>query len=246
MEGDRLLKKSKRVSKAIQILFTGQALEQKIAKANYPKLVIDAVPFIETTCITAPEIIDELTNLASQEAFVVITSQVAVDWLSKNIHSIPNWVIACMQGQTQEALIKMGWGTLVKFTAADSHALAEKIISTIPTTTPVYFLAGNQRLTTIPQYLHQNGFKVKETIVYTTTAKKQQLNKQYAGIVFLSPSAVNSFFDQYRIQKDTVLFAIGATTAAAIQNRCENEIVLSKQVNQESLFTSINNYYQII
>jgi len=246
MEVHPLLKKLNKVHNAIQILFTGQHLEKEIAASIPKNIVIEALPFIQTKLSKDLITIEALSVLAKHNAFVVITSQVAVDWVTENIATIPNWTIACMKGQTQKALSDKGWGGLVQYTASNGVELAKQIASYVPKSTTIHFLGSNQRLATLPDYLKEKGFSVNEFIAYTTIAKQQAIQKQYSSIVFLSPSAVNSFFDQHSIGPEVVLFAIGQTTAAAVQKRSNNELIVSEGVSQSELFKTIYNYYQAI
>ena len=241
-----LLKKLNKVHNPIQILFTGQHLEKEIVNAIPQNFAIDALPFIQTKLSKDPISLEALSVIAKHNAFVVITSQIAVDWVTENIKAVPNWTIACMKGQTQKALSDRGWGELVQYTASNGLELAKQIASYVPKSTTIYFLGSNQRLATRPDYLKEKGFSVNEFIAYTTIAKQQVINKQYDGIVFSSPSAVNSFFDQHTIGTNVVLFAIGQTTATAIQKRTNNAVIISESVSQSELFKTIYNYYQAI
>jgi uroporphyrinogen-III synthase len=241
-----LSKKLKKVHSSIKILFTGQHLEKEIVSSIPKSIVVDELPFIETKLSMEVDALAQLTSLIQHNAFIVITSQIAVDWVAANCSLIPNWTIACMKGQTQKALSDIGWGALVSYTASNGLDLAKQIASYVPKSTTIHFLGSNQRLASLPDYLNEKGFKVNELIAYTTDAKKQIIDKEYDGIVFLSPSAVNSFFDQHAINESVVLFAIGQTTANAIQKRSQNEIVVSEGVSQSELFKTIYNYYQAI
>lgn len=231
---------------SIQILFTGQQLDQEIVQTNSQNFVIDVLPFIETVLSTQTQATDAVKALAKQNVLVVLTSQIAVDWVTENIAIVPNWSIACMKGQTQKALSDKGWGALVHYTASNSLELAKQIAAHVPKSTTIHFVGSNQRLASLPTYLHQKGFIVNEMIAYTTIAKQQSINKQYNCMVFLSPSAVNSFFDQHTINNEVILFAIGQTTADAIKIRSHNEVVISEGVSQIELFKTIYKYYQTI
>lgn len=240
------LKKSNKVHSSIQILFTGQQLEKDITD-NIPNgFIIDEVPFIETELSTDTITIESLKNLANQNAVVVITSQIAVDWLAKNIITVPNWSIACMKGETQKSLCDKGWGGLVQQTANNGLKLAMEIALHIPVGTTIHFLGSRQRLATLPNYLLGQGYKVNELIAYTTLAKKQVLQKKYDAVVFLSPSAVNSFFEQNTLDANMRIFAIGQTTANAVKKLSNNELIISKDTSQLELFNTIYNYYQTI
>jgi uroporphyrinogen-III synthase len=232
------------VSKNIQILYTGQAIEKGIEE-NIPKnLAIDTIPFIETALSTDLNTLEELHNLERENAFIVVTSQISVSWLKKNIKSVPNWSIACMKGQTQKALVELGWEALIQYTDTNSLEIAKKIALNTPKSTTINFVGSNQRLANLPDYLKKEGYQVKELIAYTTTEKYQEIEKQYDAIIFLSPSAVNSFFEHYSIGEQVTLFAIGQTTADAVSKKTRNKIIISNGNSQLELFNTIINHYQ--
>lgn len=230
----------------IQILFTGQSIEKGIIEKLPSHLIVDTIPFIETNLSTDTKALEALQQLVNQNAFVVVTSQIAVNWFKENIKTIPKWRIACMKGQTQKALGDLGWGKLIQYTATNSLELAKAIASNVPKSNIITFVGSNQRLANLPNYLEKQNFSVKELVAYTTKAKYQEIDKQYDAIIFLSPSAVNSFFDHYSIEAQVKLFTIGQTTSEAIYKRTNNESIVSDGTSQSELFNTIINYYQNI
>lgn len=234
------------MAKSIEILFTGQAIDMGIEEKLPSNLSLDTIPFIETTLNNDFKTLEKLKNLENQDALVVITSQIAVNWLKKNIESIPKWRIVCMKGQTQKALINLGWEALIEYTDSNSLEIAKKIATNIPRYTTINFVGSNQRLANLPDFLEREGFKVNELIAYTTVGKYQEIEKQYDAIIFLSPSAVNSFFEHYSIGEKVLLFAIGQTTANAISKKTNNKTIVSTGTSQSELFKTIINYYQTL
>ena len=63
----------------------------------------------------------------------------------------------------------------------------------------------------------------------------EKIEKEYQAILFLSPSAVKSFFSLNKISSSTLLLAIGKTTAAEIKNWCENRILIGQETSTDSL-----------
>lgn len=230
----------------VQILFTGQHLEKEIINSIPSNMVVDALPFIETVHSTDTNTLEQLNHLLQHKAMVVFTSQIAVSWVAKNSTVIPNWNIACMEGQTKKALIDIGWGDLIIHTANNGIELAKQIASNTTSSTVIHFVGSNQRLANLPNYLNKSGYQVNELVAYFTTAKYQEIDKQYDAIIFLSPSAVNSFFDFYSIGEKVKIFSIGNTTAEAVYKRSNNEIIVSEEASQIDLFNKIINYYQAI
>jgi uroporphyrinogen-III synthase len=234
------------VQNKYQILFTGQAIDDGIKEILPSHLNLETLPFIETKLSIDPNALNDLKLLSNKNVFVVVTSQIAVHWLAMNVQENPNWTIACMSGQTKNALNALGWGEMVKFTANNGIDLAKIIADNIPSSNIIYFIGSKQRLANLPDFLTERGFQVKELVAYDTVPKQQSIDKNIDGIVFLSPSAVNSFFDQHTIDAEIKLFAIGNTTAQAIYKRTQNETIVSDGVSQSELFNKIINYYKAI
>ncbi|NJE06734.1 hypothetical protein E3E36_11445 [Thermococcus sp. M36] len=70
------------------------------------------------------------------------------------------------------------------------------------------------------------------------------MDKTYNGILFFSPSAVRSFFSNNRVATNTVLFAIGNTTAAEIKNFSANTIQTANESAKELLLNQAIHYFQ--
>ena len=91
----------------------------------------------------------------------------------------------------------------------------------------VIFFCGDQRRDELPGLLKKNKIEVKEIVVYKTIATPKKIEKKYDGILFFSPSAVKSFFQKNKLDKQVMLFAIGNTTADEIKKFSKNKIVVS-------------------
>lgn len=74
------------------------------------------------------------------------------------------------------------------------------------------FLCGNKRRDELPELLQQNQIELKEIEVYNTKLNSKKFDQEFDGILFFSPSAVQSFF-QLNKSKNEIAFCIGNTTA---------------------------------
>jgi uroporphyrinogen-III synthase len=79
----------------------------------------------------------------------------------------------------------------------------------------------------LPNKIRSEGGKMEEIVVYETEDTPSKLTKNYDGILFFSPSAVNAFFSQNKPAKHTVLFAIGKTTEEAIRQHRSGKVVVA-------------------
>jgi uroporphyrinogen-III synthase len=92
--------------------------------------------------------------------------------------------------------------------------------------------------------LRTEGFRVNEWVVYRTILTPQKTQRIYAGIAFFSPSAVESYFSLNTAADGVTLFAIGRTTAAAIQARCACPVIISDRPAKEALVRTMIDYFQ--
>lgn len=71
--------------------------------------------------------------------------------------------------------------------------------------------------------------------MYETEETPVKLEKQYDGILFFSPSAVQAFYKQNQPAKKTVLFAIGKTTAEALREHKAKNVVVGRETDKAEL-----------
>jgi uroporphyrinogen-III synthase len=80
-------------------------------------------------------------------------------------------------------------------------------------------------------------------VVYETIETPVKIDKKYNGILFFSPSAARSFFSINKIDTDTVLFAIGTTTAVELRKFSHNKILVGEHPNKEQLAEKAIGYF---
>jgi uroporphyrinogen-III synthase len=221
----------------IHILSTkvlGKAILEDAASKN---IIIDCIPFIETKAITDIHI--SLTEVVGSA--IVFTSKQAVKAVAGFSNIMSDAAIFCISGATKNTVEKYFPQSNIKDTAADAKGLAEKIV-THKEVSSVTFFCGNKRLSTLPAILKQNGMNVNEIVVYETLLTPHKIENNYDGIAFFSPSAVQSFFSVNKPDENMVAFAIGKTTAEALQ-LFTNNIVQPDFPDQKSMLEKINKYF---
>lgn len=77
------------------------------------------------------------------------------------------------------------------------------------------FFCGNLRRDVLPNTLKENGVQVNEIEVYETKLTPKKNTKKVDGILFFSPSAVESYLKTNTL-KNEICFCIGETTAKAL------------------------------
>jgi uroporphyrinogen-III synthase len=154
----------------------------------------------------------------------------------------PDWKIYSI-GTTTSRLVKKHFGEeAIAGTANSASELAELIVDEREDSEVIFF-CGDQRREELPEILRNNDIEVNEIVVYKTIVVHHKLSKQYHGILFFSPSAVESFFSSNKADTSTVLFAIGNTTANAIKKISNNKIIISDEPGKENLFRKMIEYF---
>jgi uroporphyrinogen-III synthase len=195
---------------------------------------LDAVPFIRTELLEAGE-------LPAGPGIAVFTSQHAVEALPAIGQE---WTVYCIEGATRR-LVEERFGTgIIAGTASSAEELAKKIIESNPGQRVVFF-CGDLRRQELPVLLRGAGLVVEERIVYRTVLTPQRVEGVYDGIVFFSPSAVESFFSANSISGGTVCFAIGRTTAAAVRARTGREAIIAGKPDKEVLIHEMITHFTV-
>lgn len=217
-----------------------QTLIDKAADAG---IEIQVLPFIEIEKIQTPALKNELALLALQKIDVAFTSINAVESVALNLPVRPQqWRISCIGGVTKEAVVKHFGEESLGARARNASALARKIVDA-GVAKEVYFFCGDQRLDDLPETLRVNNIPVQEVTVYKTLQTPHEVDEDYDGIMFFSPTAVHSFFLVNTVRMDVVMFSIGKTTTATIQTYCTNRVITSEWPGQENLVDKVLEHF---
>ncbi len=201
-----------------------------VEKAAAKGVVIDSLSFIAIEPMKA-------VDLPGVSAVVVFTSVNAVEAVEGS-----GWKIFCTSGATRrKAAERFGEATIAG--TADSAAELAAAIAREGWVKAVWFFCGELRRDELPARLKQAGIEVHEVVVYRTKLTPQKIGRDYDGIAFFSPSAVESFFFANTISGHTKLFAIGGTTAGAIHRYCDNPVTTSERPDAELLINQIIHDY---
>jgi uroporphyrinogen-III synthase len=156
-----------------------------------------------------------------------------------------NWQVCCLEAGTLAAVQEELPGCPVKVTAANATALAHAILQA-GDVSDVYFFCGRQRREELPAILTAQGIRVHEIVLYENVPTPVITGSDYDGIFFFSPSAVTSFFSVNRLPKNTVCFAIGATTARTVEDFTDNKVIISTAPRAESMVQTAIFYFNNI
>ncbi len=226
----------------VSILSTVALDQRLIDKAAEQGVLIVGVSFIQVAAIENADIKEEVADLCSRTIAAVFTSANAVRAISQTTKAFqPVWNIYCIGHATRLAVLEIFPAEAIKGMANDAAGLAE-IIKTelVP---EVVFFCGDKRMDTLPDILRGEDVNVHEVVVYHTIETPQLITKAYDAILFFSPSSVHSFFIVNKITADTVLFAIGSTTANALQKHTNNKVIISNTPSKEEMIADAINYF---
>jgi uroporphyrinogen-III synthase len=181
--------------------------------------------------------------LAQQKVLVLFTSAQAVEAVKNCLPDIvPDWQICCISGATRKAVASFLGEEKILASANDAIDLLKEMASV--SAQDVVFFCGNKRLDTLPENLIARGFQLTEIEVYETKLTAPKLQEEYDGILFFSPSGVESYLIENRIPAEATLFSIGKTTAGFLANQANNEIIIAAQPDKNILVQTLIEFYK--
>ncbi|MEO6176032.1 MAG: uroporphyrinogen-III synthase [Flavobacterium circumlabens] len=220
------------MAKPIQIVATKKLSgEQKeaLTKANIEVIEAD---FIQTQ--------NKPFELKDLNENLIFTSQNAVHSVLSNPESeklkIKN--VFCVGLKTKILLSESGFN-VVAYTGYASD-LAE-IITLIYRNESFTFFSGNLRRETLPKALKDGEVKFNEIQVYDTSLTPQKIKTAPDGILFFSPSGVESYLKENTIKKEKC-FCIGDTTADALDKITKNIIIADQPTVEDVIEDVIEEY----
>lgn len=173
---------------------------------------------------------------------LIFTSQNAVHSVLENaqelLPKLKEKNVFCVGLKTKTLLEENGFN-VIAYTgyAAD---LAE-IIALIYSKESYTFFSGNLRRDTLPDLMRKANIKFNEIEVYETQLTPQKINTSLDGILFFSPSGVESYLKENKIKKE-ICFCIGNTTAEALEKTTNNIVVANQPTVENTIIQCINEY----
>ena len=149
--------------------------------------------------------------------------------------------VFCVGIKTKDLLETNGFKVDVYMDYASELA---EIITLIYNKESYTFLSGNLRMETLPKALKSAGITFNEIEVYQTELAPFKISDQenFDGILFFSPSAVESYLTSNKIKKE-ICFCIGSTTAKALElNKVKNIVIAETPTIDEVVLAVIEHY----
>ena len=172
--------------------------------------------------------------------YLIFTSRNAVESVlgNKKITEIKTRKCFCVGEKTKAILEENDFEVLA---AADYAAELASIICRQYAKSSFTFFCGNIRRDVLPDALKLMGIKLDEIEVYKTVLTPKKIDFVPNGILFFSPSAVESYLMQNEIENENC-FCIGNTTAEALKNKTQNIIIAGQPAIESVIIKCIENY----
>ncbi len=229
---------------SIAILSTGPLDDSLIDVAKQSNINVDVLSFIETRPATTRGLKEEIKNIFHHPAVVVFTSMNAVKLVAAELDGqLPRWRIYTVGSGTARLIEKYFGENCIAGIAHSAIELAGLIIEQ-GIQDEVIFFCGDQRRSELPDILKRHHARVREIVVYNTIALQHPVTTPYDGVMFYSPSGVDSFFSKNETIRQAVYFAIGDTTAAAAKKYTGNLVVVAKKPGKQNLFKKMMEYFE--
>ncbi|MGB5238925.1 MAG: uroporphyrinogen-III synthase [Flavobacteriaceae bacterium] len=144
----------------------------------------------------------------------------------------------CVGQKTSSLLIENGFK--ITKTVQKSRDLAHFIVKSYKNAS-FLFICGNLRRAELPDILTKHTVRYKEIIAYNTVYNTRKIPGVFDGVLFFSPSGVQSFVAMNELQ-GIEAFCIGETTAAEA-SLFTAKIVVAKNQTTESVIQSALTYF---
>ncbi len=172
-----------------------------------------------------------LTSITGVKAFLQITKQLRLD--------SADYIVYCISRGTKEYAIASGLN--IKSTAPQASALADEILHDVEVK-EVTHISSNLRRNELSEKLNNAGVAVQDVIAYRTEFTLVVIGLPYEGIIFFSPSAVDSFLTLNPMQQ-VPCFCIGQTTADHAKQKGYEHIHIPEAPSEDILLKTIVAYY---
>ena len=133
---------------------------------------------------------------------------------------LPHRKAFCVGEKTRKLLEAEGWEVVASFDYAKE--LAPYLVKHYPKSSFVFF-CGEKRIDTLPTTLRANHIQLQECLTYYTQLTPSKLTKSYKGLLFFSPSAIESYLRENSLSGEKAI-CIGTTTQAALPQGVESYV----------------------
>lgn len=151
--------------------------------------------------------------------------------------------IFCIEGQTRKAVEELFPHVSEIFSAPYAAELLVLMDSKL-SGSPIWFFKGNKALPTIPNGLKKLKRSFEAIEVYKNSSCPKKIEHNFDAILFLSPSAIESFLLDNFITDNTITFAVGTTTAKALEGHAKH-IIIAEKPSEASMLSTLFKHFNI-
>tara|TARA_A200000159_G_scaffold162076_2_gene185186 strand:+ start:250 stop:909 length:660 start_codon:yes stop_codon:yes gene_type:complete len=205
--------------------FKDRLIQQDFSIVEFPFVTIIPLPF--------PEVF--------LEKHIILTSQNATQFLlaQDNISELCSRSFFYCVGEGSAQLLRGHHATVVEVYPSASE-LADRITKQ-HSNKPFSYCCGKRRLPILENRLEEAKVSLRIHEVYQSKLNSKPMGLKPDGILFYSPSAVDSYVQENEIQ-ESHCFCIGPTTAQKVHPHSLNYSV-AKQPNNNSIYVEIMQHY---
>ena len=229
-----------------KILITKNILPERLT--HFSKFLdITSKPFIQ---IDFPEqfILESILNDQHFDA-IAFTSQNAVRAIEIELQNdtiqrqLTNTKIFAVGSKTSRLLSKFKLQSDVPI-IQDAENMAY-LIQNDTSVKSLLYLKGNLSSEMFSEMILDSGIQLKEIIVYNTRLLAQKIidMESFDGFVFYSPSAVDSFKNQYPMLIDKSFFGIGKRTAKRLNKYGIKNVIIPDTPETNDLFLMVKEHF---
>ena len=215
-------------------VFSTKSLSESQTKLFHNNIASESSDFIKVRSNRiAPKVVKDVIEN------VIITSKNGVEALLDNFtkEELNFKNIFCV-GRRTKKMIQQKIGP-VNHAEKNAERLAEYLSKEMKGNSVTYF-CSDLRLDTLSKILTENKIEVNEVEAYKTMYSPELVSESIDGVMFYSPSAVNSYLQKNTTDK--VAFCIGASTAKEAQKYFE-KVEVAQIPTVESVIELVNLHY---
>ncbi len=190
--------------------------------------------FVEYNAIDIEPVDFELPSEAID--YFIFTSQNGVQSFLKHLHHKESFLkpTFCV-GEKTKSLLEENKFNVAKM-AQNAMELGKIITKSYKNASFLHF-TGNLSREELPKLLSKKNIRYKRVITYHTLLKRKKFNQQFDGVLFFSPSGVDSFFEENTL--DGTAFCIGQTTANTAKKYTDNFIIANRPTIENVIVQAI-------
>lgn len=223
----------------VQILSTKKLKHEFKLSAKEKGICITDLDFISIDTTLSQETLLALQKIQEGDVLFFTSKHAALATSKHLAHKKID--VYCINGATLDAVTVHLPKAIIKGSAGYIKELIQQI--SLDIAKHYYFLCGNKSLSVLPDFFVAQNISLIRIEVYCNTLKPQKIDVTYDGIVFFSPSGVESFIALNKMP--SLCFCIGTTTAEAVKKiNPHAKIIVADKPNTTEILNSIRKYFK--